>query len=61
QRHQQSLKDFRSLQECINFLNSWKLQVAQVCKVSEAEKERLGTRLGFPLHLLTSLFPYFSV
>ncbi|KAF4084754.1 hypothetical protein AMELA_G00109670 [Ameiurus melas] len=30
--HQQSLKDLRSLQECISFLNSWKLQVAQVCK-----------------------------
>ncbi|TTA26188.1 Macrophage-capping protein [Bagarius yarrelli] len=30
--HQQSLKDLRSLQECIYFLNNWKLQVAQVCK-----------------------------
>ncbi|KAK2866715.1 hypothetical protein Q7C36_002771 [Tachysurus vachellii] len=39
QRHQQSLKDFRSLQECINFLNSWKLQVAQVCKGSDGADE----------------------
>ncbi|XP_066522742.1 E3 ubiquitin-protein ligase TRIM39 [Hoplias malabaricus] len=29
---QQSLKDLRSLQECIEFLNRWKLQVAEVCK-----------------------------
>ncbi|XP_076854592.1 E3 ubiquitin-protein ligase TRIM15 [Brachyhypopomus gauderio] len=30
--HQQSLKDLRSLQECVSFLNHWKVQVAQVCK-----------------------------
>ncbi|XP_051968010.1 E3 ubiquitin-protein ligase TRIM39-like [Xyrauchen texanus] len=29
---QQGLKDLRSLQECIRFINHWKEQVAQVCK-----------------------------
>ncbi|XP_072523771.1 uncharacterized protein [Salminus brasiliensis] len=29
---QHSLKDLRSLQECLQFLNRWKLQVAEVCK-----------------------------
>ncbi|XP_065098437.1 uncharacterized protein [Paramisgurnus dabryanus] len=30
--HQQGLKDLKSLQECIRFINHWKDQVAQVCK-----------------------------
>ncbi|KAI4900287.1 hypothetical protein NFI96_000031 [Prochilodus magdalenae] len=29
---QQSLNELRTLQECVNFLNCWKLQVAEVCK-----------------------------
>nr|XP_021328207.1 E3 ubiquitin-protein ligase TRIM39-like isoform X2 [Danio rerio]XP_021335988.1 E3 ubiquitin-protein ligase TRIM39-like isoform X2 [Danio rerio] len=29
---QQGLKDLRSLDECIQFINRWKQQVAQVCK-----------------------------
>ncbi|KAF7705642.1 E3 ubiquitin-protein ligase TRIM39 [Silurus meridionalis] len=39
--HQQSLKDLRSLQQCINFLNNWKLQVARVCmKGGDGRDER---------------------
>ena len=30
---QQDLRDLRSLQECVRFLNHWKEQVAKVCKV----------------------------
>ncbi|XP_027143726.1 E3 ubiquitin-protein ligase TRIM21 isoform X1 [Larimichthys crocea] len=32
QQHQNSLKDLRSLQECVQFINNWKEQVDQVCK-----------------------------
>ncbi|XP_070786322.1 butyrophilin subfamily 1 member A1-like [Enoplosus armatus] len=32
--HQNSLKDLRSLQECVQFINHWKEQVDQVCKGS---------------------------
>ncbi|KAG8005863.1 Butyrophilin subfamily 2 member A2 [Nibea albiflora] len=31
--HQNSLKDLRSLQECVQFINNWKEQVDQVCKL----------------------------
>ncbi|XP_076144495.1 uncharacterized protein LOC143127076 [Alosa pseudoharengus] len=36
---QQGLRDLRSLQECIRFLNHWKDQVAQVCKKGDKAKE----------------------
>lgn len=31
-----SLRDLRSLEECVRFLNHWKEQVEQVCKVRTA-------------------------
>ncbi|XP_035389451.1 E3 ubiquitin-protein ligase TRIM39 [Electrophorus electricus] len=41
--HQQSLKDLRSLQECVRFLNHWKVQVAQVCK-KESDPDESSSR-----------------
>lgn len=39
--HKSSLKDLRSLQECVQFINHWKEQVDQVCKVGlEGGKDR---------------------
>ncbi|XP_022526010.2 E3 ubiquitin-protein ligase TRIM39 [Astyanax mexicanus] len=43
---QQSLKDLRSLQECIQFLNCWKLQVAEVCKKDNSAGEGCSTWVG---------------
>lgn len=32
---QNGLKDLRSLQECVQFIQHWKEQVDQVCKVGD--------------------------
>ncbi|XP_059210382.1 zinc-binding protein A33 [Centropristis striata] len=37
--HQTSLKDLRSLQECVQFIHHWKEQVDQVCKPGGADPE----------------------
>ncbi|XP_062859675.1 zinc-binding protein A33 [Trichomycterus rosablanca] len=48
--HQQSLKNLRSLQECVSFLINWKQQVAQVCKVRKNRIKKSGASepLGDP-------------
>ncbi|XP_014011156.1 nuclear factor 7, brain [Salmo salar] len=50
--HQNGMKNLRSLQECVRFINHWKEQVAQVCKSgSDAGK---GTSKGeTPVELKT--------
>ncbi|CDQ78573.1 unnamed protein product [Oncorhynchus mykiss] len=50
--HQNGMKNLRSLQECVHFINHWKEQVAQVCKSgSDAGK---GTSKGeTPVELKT--------
>ncbi|XP_035530794.1 nuclear factor 7, brain [Morone saxatilis] len=41
---QSGLKDLRSLQECVQFINHWKDQVDQVCKGSSDPEEGTSTR-----------------
>lgn len=38
---QGSLKDLRSLEECVQFINHWKEQVDQVCKVEPQRHQRV--------------------
>ncbi|XP_028284975.1 E3 ubiquitin-protein ligase TRIM39 isoform X2 [Parambassis ranga] len=41
---QNNLKDLRSLQECVQFIQHWKEQVDQVCKGSSDPEEGLSTK-----------------
>ncbi|XP_061767841.1 E3 ubiquitin-protein ligase TRIM21 [Nerophis ophidion] len=43
-RRQSSLKDLRSLQECVEFINHWKEQVEQVCKRDGGHAEAGSSR-----------------
>ncbi|XP_046905178.1 zinc-binding protein A33 [Hypomesus transpacificus] len=43
---QNGLKDLKTLQECVNFINHWKEQVAQVCKGKSDPEE--GSSQGVP-------------
>ncbi|XP_068444418.1 E3 ubiquitin-protein ligase TRIM39 [Clinocottus analis] len=41
---QNSLKDLRSLQQCVQFIHHWKQQVDQVCKASGDQEESTSTK-----------------
>ncbi|MEQ2194149.1 hypothetical protein XENOCAPTIV_024431, partial [Xenoophorus captivus] len=47
---QGNLKDLRSLQECVHFINHWKEQVDQVCKRSLEESRKLILEWADELH-----------
>ncbi|XP_045921538.1 nuclear factor 7, ovary [Micropterus dolomieu] len=52
---QNGLKDLRSLQECVQFINHWKEQVDQVCKGSGDPEEGTSKKEGSDLRTERSL------
>ncbi|KAF0029243.1 hypothetical protein F2P81_018348 [Scophthalmus maximus] len=57
---QTGLKDLRSLQECVLFIQHWKEQVDQVCKSCGVQSDKLGKALrllGLKKNRLVNLLP----